>query len=257
MLKRRLEEIDLGLLFLGPLLGSAPPSPGLSGLSVAAAGSTLGVEAEEGAWELFAETRSIWLGVCSAAGGESTGRPVVDVAPVEAVVTWTESVAVVDTKAGGLLIKGCLSSALVIEVGELLVPSSDFLGGRGAFIEVERRRSALGLDAGGGILMLALSVLVLSVSACGFLRRSAGLPPPSNEWADGARGPRRGGPVEEVGEAFLLLPTDEAEYIADIGPPSIFLSGEDSFVDVLLRDGSMFATDKLENSVTKRALTRP
>lgn len=56
--------------------------------------------------------------------------------------------------------------------------------------------------------MLARSVLVLSVSAYGRLRRSAGLVLPSNECAEGARGPRRGGPAE-VGLAFLLLPIDD------------------------------------------------
>lgn len=59
--------------------------------------------------------------------------------------------------------------------------------------------------------MLARSVLTLSVSACGFRRRSAGLPPTSNECVEGALGPRRGGGPADVGEALLLLPTDEAE----------------------------------------------
>lgn len=44
---------------------------------------------------------------------------------------WIDSVAVVETRADGLLTNDGLSSMLLIDVGELRGPSSaDFLGGR-------------------------------------------------------------------------------------------------------------------------------
>lgn len=110
-----------------------PLSERVSGFKDWAAESTLGTGLEELTWEFeFAATTSNWLGISSEmAGGESTGRPGVDDAPEEAVVTWMESVAVVDSNDGGLLPNGCLSSVLLIDVGELRGPSSaDFRGGR-------------------------------------------------------------------------------------------------------------------------------
>lgn len=74
------------------------------------------------------------------------------------------SMAVVDISVEGLL-TGERPPSLLIEVGELRCPSSERRGGRVAFIEADNRLSLLGLLMGGGILMLALSVDVLLVSA--------------------------------------------------------------------------------------------
>ena len=98
------------------------------------------------------------------AGGESTGGPEFCGAADEAVVTMVLSEAVVEVGGDVVLGKGFLSSKLLIEEGGLTGISSDLLGGRGAAMVVESRRSIAGLLVDGGILMLARSVIVVFVS---------------------------------------------------------------------------------------------
>ena len=74
------------------------------------------------------------------------------------------SVLVVEVGGEGVLAKGWRSSKLLTDAGGLRGASSDFLKGRGVAM-VERRLSMIGFVMGGGMLMLALSIVAELVSA--------------------------------------------------------------------------------------------
>lgn len=100
----------------------------------------------------------------------------------------------------GAVAKDWRSSKLVTDAGGLRGTSSDLREDRGLAM-VERRLSMIGFGIGGGILMLALSVMALFASAKGLRRRSAGLVAASKECVDEVLSVR--GPLPAVRELAI------------------------------------------------------
>lgn len=104
-------------------------------------------------------------------------------------MTTVVSVLVVNVGREGVLAKGAWAlSRLLKEFGEPEgMTSSDLREGFGVAMVAESRRSAVGLVMGGGMLMLALAVEVVSVLACGLRRRSPALLAASKECVESVR----------------------------------------------------------------------
>ena len=93
---------------------------------------------------------------------------------------------------------------------------------------VESRLSMIGLVMGGGILMLALSVMALFVSAKGLRRRSAGLVAASKECVDMVLSVPRVPPI-----AVRELATEEELRAGEIAAPSDWMAVSEPLVGVL------------------------
>lgn len=93
----------------------------------------------------------------------------------------------------------------------------------------------IGLVMGGGILMLALSVMALFVSAKGLRRRSRGLVAASKECVDMVLSVVRGAPT-----TVLELPTDEELKTGDRAAPSDWMAVSEPFVGVFRSGESIF-----------------
>jgi hypothetical protein len=97
-------------------------------------------------------------------GGEVTGKP--GSCGDEEVVTGAVLVAVVDVEVGTVTGKRMTPSEPLTELGGLVVRVELSSEARGERTEAERRLSLSGLVAGGGILMLGLSIVVLVCVDC-------------------------------------------------------------------------------------------
>ena len=126
----------------------------------------------------------------------------------------------------GAVAKDWRSSKLFTDAGGLRGTSSDFREGRG-LVMVERRLSMIGFVMGGGILMLALSVMALFVSAKGLRRRSAELVAASKECVDAVLS------VREAPPAVRELAIEEELKTGEIRAPLDWVEVPEPFVGVL------------------------
>jgi hypothetical protein len=101
-------------------------------------------------------------------------------------------------------------------------------------IVVDRRRSTNGLAIGGGILILALSMVGACVSAWGFRRRSAGFVAASKEWVDKLLSVDRGAPA-----AALELVPDELVKTGERALASDCRAVSDPLVGVRVKEESI------------------